>query len=180
MSVPRKWSCGRCVAHGMISFQPESRESMIDLPGTMPDPKHRLTLRSGHVLCSRGLGSSAKSEPEIIKAKDWLGNWWPVAVGVILAVWAPLLRDLLVALDPWGMRVVFPFVVVAGREEVGMGAELTRMLPQLVLFLQFPLEGLLTRDTLNRGGTVKAAAGELVFVHAVCVLVLWLISQAPQ
>jgi hypothetical protein len=78
------------------------------------------------------------------------------------------------------MRAVFPFVLVAGRQEIGMSEELTRTLPQLMLFLQFPLEGLLTKITLSRGVKVLGATGQLIFLHAVAALVLWLISGVPQ
>jgi hypothetical protein len=57
-----------------------------------------------------------------------------------------------------------------------MSAELTRTLPQLLLYLQFPLEGLLTKSNLSRGVKLSSALGQLVFLHAVCIFVLWLVA----
>ena len=107
-------------------------------------------------------------------------SWWPVAVGVTLACLAPWLRAQLAAYEPWGMRAVFPFVLFAGRRELGLSDELTRTLPQLMLYLQFPLEGLLTKLTLSRRVPLSKALGQLVFLHGVCVLILWLVSGAAQ
>ncbi|MDR3750144.1 MAG: hypothetical protein P4K94_01530 [Terracidiphilus sp.] len=108
-------------------------------------------------------------------AKGW-ALWWPVAVGVALGCLAPLLRSLLTPYDPWGMRAVFPFVQFLGLHEIGMSDELTRTLPQLMLYLQFLLEGLLTKSTLSRGVKVSVALQQLVFLHFVSALVLWVVA----
>jgi hypothetical protein len=106
--------------------------------------------------------------------------WWPVCVGLALGVLSPWLRDLLAPFEPWGMRAVFPFVLLAGRHEIGLSDELTRTLPQLMLYLQFPLEGLFTKLTFSRGLKITGAIGQLFFLHAISALVLWQISSALQ
>ena len=103
-------------------------------------------------------------------------SWWPAAAGVVLGCLAPQLLSLLASYEPWGPRIVFPFVQFVGLHEIGMSAELTRTLPQLMLYLQFPLEGLLTKSSLSRGVKISTALEHLVFLHAVCVMVLWLVS----
>jgi hypothetical protein len=106
----------------------------------------------------------------------WI-SWWPMAAGVLLGLLAPQLSSVLAAsYGPWGMRIVFPLVLLTGLQETGFSDELTRTLPQIMLFLQFPLEGLLTMVTLNRGGKLSSALGQLVFIHGVCVLVLWMVA----
>jgi len=105
-----------------------------------------------------------------------LTSWWPVFVGLALGAAGPQLRTLLEPYAPWGMRAVFPFVEFAGLREIGMSDELTRTLPQLLLFLQFPLEGLLTRGSLGRGCKLSTALGQLFFLHAVAALVLWIVA----
>jgi len=110
---------------------------------------------------------------------DWV-SWWPVAAGVLLGLFAPQLSSLAASYGPWGMRIVFPLVLLSGLHETGFSDELTRNLPQIMLFLQFPLEGLLTMVTLNRGGKLSSAAGQLVFLHGVCVLVLWMVAGGAK
>jgi len=128
-------------------------------------------LVNGPVMSSRDAQKKMHNPP----AKGW-ATWWPVAVGVALGCLAPLLRSLLVPYDPWGMRAVFPFVQFLGLHEIGMSDELTRTLPQLMLFLQFPLEGLLTKSTLSRGVKVSGALQQLFFLHFVSGLVLWVVA----
>jgi len=74
------------------------------------------------------------------------------------------------------MRLIFPYVLLPGQREVGLSEELTRTLPQLMLYLQFPLEGLLTRLTFRRGIGLAGALGQLIFLHAIGALVLFLVS----
>ncbi len=103
------------------------------------------------------------------------GVWWPVATGFALACAAPLLRDFAAAYDPWGMRAVFPLALLCGLPETGFSDELKRTLPQAMIFAQFPLEGLLTKLTLSRGVSVSSAVKQLLFIHGVCMLVLWMV-----
>jgi hypothetical protein len=111
------------------------------------------------------------------RPRSWIA-WLPLAVGVALGIGSPLLRSLLSPLAPWGLRLVFPFVQLLGLHEIGMSDELTRTLPQLMLYLQFPLEGLLARNSLNRGLSVASALGQIIFLHLIGALALWLVSMA--
>ena len=145
-------------------------------PGNLPAPQSPsrtapARVVNGPVMPSRDAQKKMHNPP----AKGW-ATWWPVAVGVALGCLAPLLRSLLTPYDPWGMRAVFPFVQFLGLHEIGMSDELTRTLPQLMLFLQFPLEGLLTKSTLSRGVNVSVALQQLFFLHFVSGLVLWVVA----
>ena len=106
---------------------------------------------------------------------SWI-NWMPVAVGIALGCLAPQIHALAALWDPWGLRVVFPFVQLTGLHEVGMSDELTRTLPQLMLYLQFPLEGLLVASSLRRGMRFSAAVGAIPSLHFVAGLVLWIVA----
>lgn len=107
----------------------------------------------------------------------FLQTCWPVVFGVVLAIVAPRLRDMLADYEPWGMRLVFPFVLLSGRRELGLGDELSKNLPQLMLYLQFPLEGLLTMWSLGRRLAFSTCLAQLAFLHAIAAFVLWLLSQ---
>jgi hypothetical protein len=148
---------------------------MHEIPATMPDPKDRRLPAKPRSEAGPTLRSLQELKKQRKPPQGWL-TWIPVAVGVALGILAPQLRGLVAAHEPWGMRAVFPFVLVAGLHEIGLSDELARTLPQLMLFLQFPLEGLLTRFTLRRGVKARAAVGQLIFLHAVSALVLWLVA----
>lgn len=106
-------------------------------------------------------------------------SWWPVLIGVAAGIWAPALHHQLEDLAPWAVRLVFPFMELLGREEIGLSDELRKNLPQIMLFMQFPLEGLLTRLTL-RQARMGRAVGQLVFLHLVASLILWIITAKAQ
>jgi len=106
---------------------------------------------------------------------NWI-NFVPLAVGIALGFVAPQVHALAGHWGPWGLRAMFPFVQLAGLREIGMSDELTRTLPQLMLYLQFPLEGLLVAGNLRRGMRLSKAIEPIAALHLVCGLVLWLVS----
>ena len=62
--------------------------------------------------------------------------------------------------------------------ELGIG-EMARTLPQLILYLQFPFDGLITSLNLKRGTRLSTALVQVFFLHGVGAFVLWLLSQTP-
>jgi hypothetical protein len=158
------------VRHDTMTELPESLPALKDPP--QPSQPRTETTRSLPTKRAQEMRYSAPPS-------GWL-SWWPVAAGVVLGVLAGPLRSLLTPYEPWGMRLVFPLVLVSGLRETGFSDEFTRTMPQLMLILQFPLEGLLARVMLRRGVRVFSAVGQLVFLHALCALVLWLVAGAAQ
>ena len=141
-------------------------------PAPVNDIQRRGESRALHpVLPSKHAQAMVRTPPP----SGWKA-WWPVFAGVLLAVFAPDLRNLALQWEPWGMRLIFPYVLLPGQREVGLSEELTRTMPQLMLYLQFPLEGLLTRLTFRRGIGLAGALGQLIFLHAIGALVLFLVS----
>jgi hypothetical protein len=133
---------------------------------TMPKKKPLVTKKAK---------TAAEAKPTL-KRTFTFRPWYPIAAGIALAFLAPTIHTLASHWDPWGLRVVFPFVQLTGLHEIGMSDELTRTMPQLMLYLQFPLEGILVADNLRRGmGPVKAI-GPIVPLHFVAVLVLWIVA----
>ncbi|MDR3776689.1 MAG: hypothetical protein P4K97_07320 [Terracidiphilus sp.] len=148
---------------------------MPNLEGTMPDPKNRQRVARQRTIHDPATRKGA--EKKKLPAPGWI-SWWPVAVGLVLGLLGPQLRDLLAPYAPWSMRLVYPFVLLASHKEMGLSDELALMLPQAMLFAQFPLEGLAVKFMLGRGVKVSAAIGQMVTVHMVCTLVLWLVAGA--
>jgi hypothetical protein len=148
---------------------------MPEIPEIMPPTKDRTNTSAQRAAAGPTMRSFEEQKRKLKpRSKGWIA-WWPVAVGVALGCLSPLLSSLLVPYEPWGMRLVFPFVLLPGLRETGLSDELRRNLPQVMLFLQFPLEGLLTKITLSRGVKLPGAVGQLVFLHLVSVLVLWMV-----
>jgi len=105
-------------------------------------------------------------------------NSWPIAAGMVLGLCAPLMSDILTAFKPWGMWIVFPFVELLSRPELHMGAQFQQAAPQAMLFLQFPLEGLLAKKFLRGRVTVSGVALQVFFYHLLGATQLWLVWRA--
>lgn len=115
------------------------------------------------------------AKPQESKGISWT-SWLPLAAGIAIASVAPQLFALAGHWNPWGQRVLFPLVQLSGLHEIGMSDELTRTLPQLMLYLQFPLEGLLVASNMRRGMKFAKAMGPVPGLHFVCALVLWIVA----
>jgi hypothetical protein len=145
---------------------------MSNLPKTHPSIKRRPAMDS------QAATATVVAEPETAEARSPAAIYWPIAVGVVLALMAPSLQQSMSNSEPWARNLVFPFVQIAGRTELGIG-DLTGTLPQLILYLQFPFDGLITALNLKRGTRLTTALLQVFFLHGVGAFVLWLLSQTP-
>lgn len=103
---------------------------------------------------------------------------WPIGVGILLAICAPVLNDLLTPVKPWGMWLVFPFVSLAARPELQLGGELKDWVPQIMLYLQFPLEGYLAKKFLKGRVTLRGVTGQILLFHFLGLAQLLLVCTA--
>jgi len=103
---------------------------------------------------------------------------WPIGMGILMALCAPMLADVLAVFKPWGMWLVFPFVELMGRPELHLGSEFQQTAPQIMLFLQFPLEGLMAKKFLRGQVTLRGVAGQVLFYHFLGVAQLWFVWRA--
>jgi len=160
--------------------------------GTMPAAKFRSTKK--RVLAARtvmqqvasvkALSASAPVKVEKAKAQKkasiGIASWWPVAVGVFLSGFAQEWLDMANQAGVWAVRIAFPLTLLATHREIGISDQWAPMMPQIALYAQLPLEGLLTKLTMDRGRTLRSAIVQLILVHAVATFVLWLVSLTAQ
>jgi hypothetical protein len=112
------------------------------------------------------------------QSKRLLVGLWPVLVGILLALLAPAMSEGLSIFQPWGMGIVFPVVVLSGRPELRLGGSIFGDLPHVMLYAQFPIEGLLARSLFQRHYTSIGVAGRLICVHVMAAVLLILVSGA--
>jgi hypothetical protein len=105
---------------------------------------------------------------------------WPLAGGFILALCAPYLYSDLLWAPHWAMWIVFPFVVLTGRRDLGLNGDLTTILPQVVLYIQFPVEGILAYLSLTRRAPVAVALAPALFLHAAGWFILAMLSMTMK
>ena len=152
------------------------------LPVGSTPPSHRPSAVAPQVV-SQAVAVKPEATVETEKAKkaqrkpgEAIASWWPVAVGMFLCGFAPEWHAVAVQAGIWAERIAFPLTLLATHREIGIDSQMASVLPQAALYLQLPLEGLLTKITLDRGKSLKAAVMQLVLVHGVAAFVLWLIS----
>jgi hypothetical protein len=108
-----------------------------------------------------------------------LGQWaeyWPMAVGILISVIAPQIREVADTLKPWGLWVSFPMVALFTRPEVHLSGRLAAMAPTAMLYLQFPVEGLLAKFALKGHVTPYAVMVQVIFFHGLCIMDLWILN----
>lgn len=102
-----------------------------------------------------------------------LVSLWPVVVGVLLGVYAPTLRDLAAnSSAPWVVTLLFPFSVLVGERGLHFSWDTAHALAQIVLYVQFPLEGLMACIVLKHRVSLFKVSGRVAFLHAFAVLYL--------
>jgi hypothetical protein len=103
-----------------------------------------------------------------------LASLWPVALGVLLGFYAPLLRDLVANSAPWALTLLFPFSALAGERGLNLSWDTAQSLGQFLLYAQFPLEGLLVRIVLKHRISVFRVFSQVTCMHVFAVLYLGL------
>jgi len=196
---PSKRTTAKALAELATQPRPRAARQRTVTAPTMPSVKERpkvtrqskiLTPSTGMakktpkpVVALHGAAPEKPAHPEKEKAAEadapkgirWT-SWLPIAAGIAISSVAPQLFGLVGHWNPWGQRVLFPLVQLTGLHEIGMSDELTRTMPQLMLYLQFPLEGLLVASNLRRGQSLSRAFGPVPSLHFVCALVLWIVA----
>lgn len=102
---------------------------------------------------------------------------WPLLAGLVGSVTSSAILDWLSNKPAWMTTLVFPFMVLARRREFGLSDEMLRTLPQIMLAIQFPVEGLYAMVAMRRRHSMGAIAAEIIFIHLVAAFVLWLLNQ---
>jgi hypothetical protein len=120
------------------------------------------------------------AKPKKTARSEQIASWWPVAVSIFLCGFVPEWHAMAVQAGIWALRLTFPLSLLATHREIGIDAQMAAILPQAALYLQLPLEGLLTKLTLDRGKSLKAAIAQLFLIHGVAALVLWLVTFGPK
>jgi hypothetical protein len=107
-----------------------------------------------------------------------LSSFWPVALGVLLGVYAPFLSDLAAGHGPWVSTILFPFSALMGERGLNLSRDTAQSLAQFLLYAQFPLEGLLVRVALKRRTDPFRVLGQVTCLHIFALLYLGLASGA--
>ena len=103
-------------------------------------------------------------------------SFWPVALGVVLGAYAPVLHDLAAGYAPWAATLLFPLSVVVQQREVHLSLGMAQALSAVMLYVQLPLDGWLARRLLRPRPAVWSVCGQVTCFHALAVLYLGLVT----
>jgi hypothetical protein len=101
--------------------------------------------------------------------------WWPVVLGLFLACFAEDLKDVLISLGEWSSRFFMPMVVMAYQSHIGRIPFIDQTLPQIAMWLQFPLEGLIVKRLLRTGHSMRGVLLQVFLLHAVSTVIMWML-----
>jgi hypothetical protein len=104
---------------------------------------------------------------------------WPLWLGIVLGVFSPAIQILAKAAGPSCMALLFPFVMLAKRPEIQVGP-ITHFLPTVMLYGQFPIEGLLARIVIKRRIRPWDVAWHVLMFHLLGIAELLMLSGAGQ
>lgn len=104
---------------------------------------------------------------------------WPLWLGILLGLLSPGIEFLAELVSPWCVSLLYPFVVLAKRPEIQVGP-ITHMLPTVMLFVQFPLEGWLARVVMKRNIRPLGVAWHVLMFHFLGIAELWMLSGGAR
>lgn len=104
---------------------------------------------------------------------------WPLWVGILLGLMSPLIHWAAALAGPLCVNLIFPFVALAQRPEIQVGP-ITKTLPGIMLYAQFPIEGLLVRVVLKRHTQPWSVMGQVILFHFLGLMELWMLSGGAR
>lgn len=107
------------------------------------------------------------------KSSSWLAVWWPLLLGIAVTPFAIHAASIMALAGPAALMALYPWVLLLKSPALGLGNGLGDNLPQLLMYIQFPLYGVLMALILRSKSlwiALAAAAG----THIVAMLAIFL------
>jgi hypothetical protein len=131
------------------------------------------------------VAAKAESKPEKKSKKEEKAGFsfvylWPVAVGLFLSGFAPEWQAIATQAGIWVLRFTFPFALLAAHRDIGIHPQMVTVLPQMAVYAQLPIDGVLLMLSLLRSKSLMTAIIHVTAIHALCTFVLWLIQTGVK
>jgi hypothetical protein len=88
-------------------------------------------------------------------AAGWI-TWWPLLVGILVTPLTVRAAGVMALAGPDAFRMLYPYVQLVQNPLLGFPAEVAGILSQAMMYLQFPLYGLLMALVLRTKGLLTA------------------------
>lgn len=103
-------------------------------------------------------------------------TWWPVLLGIAMTPLAVRAAGVLALSGPSALRLLYPYVLLLQGNALGLPTELASHLSQGMMYLQFPLYGLVVMLSL-RSRSLLTSLMSAVVVHFAAILALLLTAS---
>ena len=77
------------------------------------------------------------------KSPGFLAAWWPLLVGIAVTPFAIHAASIMALAGPSALMTLYPWVLLLKSPAIGLGTALGGNLSQLLIYIQFPLYGIL-------------------------------------
>ncbi len=114
-----------------------------------------------------------------MQRRQHLASLWPVWLGMLLGLLGPAIQFVTDSVGHWCTALVYPFMVLAQRPEIQVGS-FSHLLPGVLLYAQFPIEGLLACLVLKRHVPPLRVAWQVTLFHFLGVTELIMLSDFPH
>jgi hypothetical protein len=104
-------------------------------------------------------------------AAGWL-TWWPLLLGIAVTPLTVRAAGVMALAGPDALRTLYPYVLLLQNHALGLPGELAANLSQWMMYLQFPLYGLLMTLLLRAKGLLTAVIATAVLHFAAVVMVI--------
>jgi hypothetical protein len=118
---------------------------------------------------------AAKRKSRKKQSAGWL-VWWPLLFGIAVTPVAVKAATLMALTGPDGLRLLYPWMLIPKLHLLRLSDSLADTISQAMMYLQFPLYGLLATFILRRKGWV-AATLQLTLVHLLAVALLFVAGR---
>jgi hypothetical protein len=110
------------------------------------------------------------------KSSNPLLAWWPLLLGIAVTPFTVHAASIVALAGPGALMALYPYVLLLKHPALGLSTQLANNLSQWMMYLQFPLYGLLM-SLILRSKNLLTALGAGVAVHLVAVLIVVTISH---
>ncbi len=126
--------------------------------------------------------SRRKRGPRKTLARGWWKAFWPLLIGIILTPFTVRLAGVLALEGPKAFALLYPWFDVLRSRVLHSPADLVGHSYEYMLYLQFPLYGLLMTFTFRAGRHLRALIIGLLahFTGLLLVIILAYLGQMPQ
>jgi hypothetical protein len=119
--------------------------------------------------------TAAKRKSRKKQTSGWLA-WWPVILGIAVTPFAVKAATLMALTGPDGLRLLYPWMLIPKLHFLGLSDSLGDNTSQAMMYLQFPLYGLLAMLIRRAKGSARAIV-TLALLHLLAVGLLFVAAH---